>query len=376
MLSFFWYGAPMRRGLAFTLLLWTVTGWASVRVYDVTSLQSGGKIPLLSQKTVTFSPLKAGETILFEDKLPDANWSHPAEFQLVSADGTVLKRITSDLPPEALAKARLLRGPNQPLDGDIAPVFSLNAWGGQYRVANPKRFYAVAINGFAEQRHWNDLSFLYRTLTEVYGYQQDHIFVADSNHRTTKSDLNGDQTSDIGHGSSVSDVRILFEHLKATLTADDQLLVVVNTHGSMTKKGANLVLLDGEISATEFTTWLKELTVKNVIAVYEQCFSGGFVRPSIDLRTVAVSASTEQEFSWASMDLRFNEFLYLFTTALAFQNHEGQAFSADVNGDNFISVQEAYGFAILQERRRESPRFESSPNSGLALKLGIGELNP
>ena len=250
--------------------------------------------------------------------------------------------------------------------------FSMTAKRGVFRVEKPDTFHAVLINGAANQRHWNDFSFLYRTLVKVYGYLPKNITVLDGSFQNSDSDLDGDGVPDITMGSTIEDVKNVFANLKGRLAPDHQLLIAVNDHGGRKANESTFILQDGEMRMSEFLELYKELPSKRILSVHEQCYSGGFVRTSIDRGRVSMAAATDLELSWASMDRNFDEFIYRVTAAFAGQNHKGKRVNADFNRDGRVSAQEAFACASGADQRPESPLLESFANSGDASHIGLG----
>ncbi len=258
------------------------------------------------------------------------------------------------------------------LEDRLRADFKLNDLGGKLRVANPTHFYALLINGQGEAQHWNDFSFLYRVLTAIYGYDSSHIFIADTIHMDRAPDLNGDGIPDIHFGSRYDEVRKLMGDLKEKLTRDDQLLLVVTDHGELLAAEPTLLLFDREMKVGEFTQLLGAIPAGRVLAIYEQCFGGGFVRSSVAKGRVAMSASSSVEHSWASEDGRFDEFLYHLISAFAMQTHLAVPIRVDTDGNGRISAQEAFSYALGKDRAPESPLLESYRDTGAAKLIGFG----
>lgn len=328
---------------------------------------------LLGARSIRFKTLlKPGFRVEFEDKFPGANWGHPAVYRVRDERGKVVEEIHSLLPPVELPRAKKLSDLLASSPESNAVPMEVKDLGGALRIKESGRHFALLFNGHADQRHWNDFSFLYRTLTTVYGYDKGNIIVADGIHRGTMPDLDGDGVPDITHGSSLDDLKRIIDELKARLKKSDHLLLVVNDHGGTNGKESTILLFEGEITASEFGKLLAQLPPDKMLSIYEQCFSGGFVRPSIQDSRVAMAAATNTEFSWATADLRFDEFLYHLTSAFAMQTHEGIPVNADLNADGRISAQEAFSYASGKDSAPESPVLEASANSGMASAIGIG----
>jgi hypothetical protein len=340
--------------------------------YDLTHLAAShnGSIPLVGGKSLSLPSSWNRKRIVFVDLVPGANWRHPARIRVESPEGRLESEIRVDSPPPDLTSLEVISGvppvPRTPLE------FKVQNLKGRHRVADPDRHWAFLLNGNSEQRHWNDFSFLYRVLVEVYGYHPAQIVMADTVFQNRKPDLDGNGTPDIAFGSTQAEVKRAFAHLSSHLKKTDKLLFVVNDHGGIVDGEATIVLYDVEVKASAFLTQLATVPSQEVISVYGQCNSGGFVRPSIAQGRVAIAAATDLELSWATTDFQFDEFLYHFISALGFQRHDGTAVSADTDGDGRVSVKEAFVFAQAADKSPESPLLESFTNTGKAMDFGVG----
>lgn len=337
-------------------------------VYDITPLvlSDSRMVTLLGGRKVSV-PRGEFSRIHFVDEFPGANWEHPAK--LLFYNGTrKIAEIPVRLPPVGLTKKYKLGPP----DESEAPTFNISDLGGKYFLKNPSSFYALLINGYGDERHWNDFSFLYRVMTKVYGYLPQNIFVADDNFRQTAPDLDGNGTPDILHGSSVTDITGLLVLLSQRMQQPgDQLVMVVNDHGSTKDGESTLILSDGEMTASQFAKLVKKIPAEKVLSIFEQCFSGGFVRPTISPNRVSMAASTNLEISWASEDGLFDEFLYWVTSAFAYQKHDGTRVNADSDANGRVSVREAFVFGVANDKSWENPFTEAYLNSGAAFQLGF-----
>jgi hypothetical protein len=332
------------------------------------------RVSLTTGKALQFqTAFEPGMQILFEDLYPGANWAHPVRYKLVDKAGVIKETIEDRFPPSDWSQATLVSGEDSRVSTNIE--FKIKSLEGKYRVANQDRYYAIFINGQADKRHWNDFSFLYRVLTQVYGYSPKNIFIADSNFQTAAPDLDGNGTNDIQYASDVAGVTTLLKDAKDKVSANDHLLLAINDHGDLKEGQATLVLKDRDMKVAEFAPLFSEIKAKTVLSIFEQCYSGGFVRPVVARDRVAMAAATNSEFSWASMDLNFNEFIYHVISAFAHQRHDGTPVESDLNRDNFVSAQEAFAFAAAKDQRAESPFLESFNNSAGSVSIGVVSKN-
>jgi hypothetical protein len=328
--------------------------------------------PVWGGKTVNLeTALVNGNQVIFEDLMPGANWAHPAVFRVVSNTGAVLEEVKTSFPPEGIEDAPQVWGNR--VTPSRGPDFKIDDFGGKYHVANPEKFYAVLINGHADRRHWNDFSFLYRVLVKVYGYKRDNILVADSAFKDRLSDLDGEAKgkSEIQYGSTRQDIKTLMADVKAKLKAGDHLVLAINDHGGSIGGESTIVAYDGQMKVSEFAKLLKDIKAEKVLTMYEQCYSGGFVRPSVGYNRVSMSAATNSEYSWASMDLNFDEWIYYAIAAFGRQTYQGERITLDLTKDGKVSAKQAFAYSVSKDRRQESPLLESYNNSGMADRIGL-----
>lgn len=340
-------------------------------VYDVTGLFSSpsGEIPLIGGKSVRLNLTWGTSKVLFEDKMPGANWEHPAMFRVVNGNGKVTQEVAVSRPPQNLEGATVLSGVS-PFNAE-SPKFTLDTFGGKYKVADPTKYHAILINGHADLRHWNDHSFLYRVLTQIYGYDRANIIVVDGVYKDSKPDLDEDGKNDIAYSSTIQGITDAMTALKEKVKPGDSLLLSVNDHGGRIGNESTIIAYDGEVKASEFAKLLSEIKAEKVLTLYEQCHSGGFVRPSTGRNRVSMAAAREDEYSWASTDLNWDEWIYHVIVAFARQTHDGKAVDADKNRDDRISVTEAFSYSVAQDVAFESPLLESHANTGTAINLGV-----
>ncbi len=338
--------------------------------YDITDLyKNNQQLVLLSGNKIQLkSVLSSNMKVLFKDLKPNANWSHPAEIQVVnSKTNQPFEKIPVRFPPKSLSDAKVVSG--TPLRGEVFTGFNLNDFNGKYRVSDPSKYYAVLINGAGSERHYNDNAFLYRTLTKVYGYNPENIFMADSNFITSAADIDG--VTAIKYQTTKDSIKGIFATLKGKLTAEDHLLIATNDHGDRQGGNSTIVLADGEMNDTDFQAMITAIPAKEVLQIHEPCYSGGMVRPGAAPNRVVMAAATDVELSWGSDDGLWDTFIYNVVVAFAMQTPDGTLVGSDLDRDGRVSAQEAFAYAVAHDKSLESPVMESAPDTGDQQKIGL-----
>ncbi len=342
---------------------------------------------------------------IFVDAYPYAGWAHDCYIYKIPK----FMNPTSSLPQAELSAA--LRMP--PLDVEMEPleliarneisevpdVEKVEISPEQAAVA--ARTYAVIINGgyslrYNHIRFWNDCSYIYKVLTNKFGIPKNHIFpiMSDGTKKGNDTyaldsqknvvyfsqnlDLDGDGINEINMEASKENVRNTISSLINKLNKNDHLFIFTTGHGEISNgyKSSKLYLWDDHIEDHEFAELLAPITQKsvNVNVVMGQCYSGGFVDDLSKLGCVISTASDYDEMSYGDLSLGYDEFLYLWTTAIYGRFIEtntsiGTLHDLDKNGR--ISMYEAYIYAksrdrfinppLLKPNEKETPQYSSTP---------------
>jgi len=259
--------------------------------------------------------------------------------------------------------------------------------------------YAVLINGGynvanGSPTYWNDMSAMYKTLKNTYGYTDENIFVLNSDgtdpandmkvltdyydgdyhghyYASSALDLDGDSVSDIDYAATPSNLGIVFDTLSTTMTSDDMLFVMSTDHGARNGGANSSLYLWGEaVTDADFAAEVNKINNYALEAfVFQQCYSGGFLdNLAGDTRRVIVSSADYDETSWGwiagdpGLD-GYAEFAHHYTAAVAG--------SGDANGDGYVSLREAYDYALLNDYfgpngpdYRENPQYLNHEDTG------------
>lgn len=227
--------------------------------------------------------------------------------------------------------------------------------------------YAVILNGGKNmsanrESYWDDCSFFYITLRDVYCIPKENIKVIisdgtdssfdmkldgrDSVFISSPLDLDEDGIDDTEYAATKENLQKVFSELSSKVTANDNLLVFMVGHGGIDKAGVSHVCLWGDsISAPELSNMVKPIDAGYMTFVLGQCYAGGFEKYLRADNRLILSACRENEMSFGRPEGLYDEFVYQFTSALAGYTPYDEPVDADYNGDGTVSIVEAYRYA-------------------------------
>lgn len=334
--------------------------------------------------------------VFFVDDTPFANWAHPCRYILVSSvDGSwqIFNKsfFPLDWDTDYSSVSQILRPviPALPANTDVVI---------EPCEPNP-HLYAVFIVGDDAERFWNDISAMYVTLIEVYGYIKENIYVHYVEGNSTQqhgNDLDDDEVSDFDYPAYKNDIENTFNELsgnKSTmdeiteLEPDDQLFIYVDCHGEMSGGYHSICLpLENKVDPTgydyiadyEMAEYIEDIECAQIIALFQPCYMGGFKTELSDYENYEVACSNRTIItasnngpSYAEMSItnvKFNEFVFYWCAAVRGYyplNDEPWEISYDVisfpftdyyigheievnpddNGDGYIQMKEAFEYA-------------------------------
>jgi hypothetical protein len=337
--------------------------------------------------------------VFFIDDKPKTNWHHSCRYVFVDANSGDFSIVAnkSILPKywltdfDTISQIQLI--PQLQLQPALNPPM-VNA-------ALNEHLYAVIIAGDVNlgaggERFWRDVSMLYTTLKQVYGYTDANIIVHyyDGSSGSTKYNNQFDQLgyNEIDYPAYKESIHSTFTSLAVggsrELNSDDQLFVFTDDHGawdpianqSYAILPTNASNPDEHLWASDLASWSQNIKCSQMIFLLQQCFSGGFTVPLMSSsnalcknRTVNTSCSNSEE-SFSELKItkaKYTEFTYYWVSAMRgwfpkiddpwephlpvfpFPQDFFQFFGScghpddnpDVNGDNVVQMQEAFNWA-------------------------------
>ncbi|MFH2000108.1 MAG: C13 family peptidase [Planctomycetota bacterium] len=352
-------------------------------------LQAGASVETW-HKTAIVTPSEG--YVVFIDDMAYANFEHPCRYVFVDGKNGEMVMAEATTPPREMLKWREMETEASKVLSKARNVRPERAAKRAPSRKTPKggEYYAVLMSGGASSgnnhvRYWNDLSNIYVTLVDSYGYKDENIIVLcsdgldpapdQSNSLNSDPDLDGDGDDDIMYSCIVSNVQLVFNQLATTLTENDQLFIFTTDHGgsnsgwSVYENMWNFeTLADSALAAM-----VDALPDCTIITTMEQCYSGGFEDDLTATDRVFSSAAAYNEVSWAMPpDYVYDTYVFFWTAAVKGEDAYGVPCNADLNGDNLVSIHEAFVYAEANDISDETPQYDSVP-AGLGDILFLGQ---
>lgn len=328
--------------------------------------------------------------LVFADDEPFANFSHACRYLLYDANsGDFHTEVQAQFPPFVRAKPDTLKAFHEPSRFIVDPkLFKVRPIFRCPIFIPIGRRYAILFSGMSNTRHLNDLEFLYRTLIDVYAFNQRDIYVLNYDGTLNTQEVGvpthwpGDDTSYriqiTGEGTRTA-FEAAIDDLKGKIRHEDLLLIHTNNHGGYDDSPgtANICTYpdwDGYY-ANDFASKVGELPkFRSLIVMMEQCHAGGFNNPIIAKSTASAtsvaSAATEPNVSWGDGNWDF----FARDWIAAHAGHDalgaGLAFSPDTSANGKIEAEEAYAYANAVRYSDDSPNFTESSEAGGDIALG------
>lgn len=222
--------------------------------------------------------------VFFVDDFVFANWAHPCRYIFMNYENGEYQIVSEEWFPLDMDDFEKISG----IEYRGENLLQTNPYAALEIVEENPNLYAVIINGGVNPlnnhiRYWNDMSAIFCTITQVYGYMPENIYVHSTDGTPANNhgslDLDGPPTSiDIEFPASKSSIENTFQTLANEMGPEDQLFIYVTDHGS-TISGESYICLWGtdKITSSELEQMLSPINVAEIIVVMEQCFSGGFI---------------------------------------------------------------------------------------------------
>ncbi|MBF0107824.1 MAG: hypothetical protein HQL76_01425 [Magnetococcales bacterium] len=344
------------------------------------SIDKGKSLVLGLGRQVTVTKKSA---LVLVDHAPLHNWGHPCELMLYDVEnGEHYETHASQLPPDSYhhtpknytaIHAPLVHRPEK--ISNTVEQASIPQLDNALANVTGKR-YAILFSGMSNNRHLNDLEFLYRTLINVYNFDAANITVLNYDGTVNYSgdpqpvvNWPGNNTPYTirvnGQGTNVQ-LGAALDAIKGKLQANDLLLIHTNNHGGGQPSDPEAWLCCypnwDSFTATQFGNKIGALpTIASLIVMMEQCHSGGFqsavINNSKATATSFAAACIATANSMGGPD--FDPFAKDWIAAVTGKNPNGSALSQPV--PNPASARNAFDYANAVKVAGDSPVFADNP---------------
>ena len=334
--------------------------------------------------------------LVFADDYPRANFAHDCRYLLFHPKtGELRREIAARFPPYGERPPETLVPFHQPFRVQPSQyLFKVWPYFRCPRLVPDGARYAILFSGMSNLRHLNDLEFCYRMLIDEYSFNSDNIYVL--NYDGTMNTQDGAPTTGWPGDGTAYRIKVTgkgdrpafqnaFDDLKNKIGSSDLLFIHTNNHGG-NSSGQSFLCQYGtsqgpihawdEYWANDFCSDLGGLPkYRSLIAMMEQCESGGFNSPVISGNTAInssiASAAPANLSSWSTSDGNFDVFALQWISAQFGHNANGSSLGSnpDVDGDGSIQAEEAYDYAVSNDSA-DSPTYQESSEAGGDITLG------
>jgi hypothetical protein len=346
----------------------------ATNLYAMEEVQSVGSVLRARHQEISITrPTVA----VFVDEEPLANWSHDCKYLLHDAEsGELYEEVRASFPPYLVNPPKTFRAFHTPV---VAWTPERRIWPIEPPIVYwkiPKgRRYAILYSGASNNRHVNDMEFLYRQLVDRFFFREADITVLNydgtlnySGNPKPVANYPGDgtayQMSIDGPGTRQALLDAI-DALKSSLKQDDLLFIHTNNHGGHDGSESYLCTYSGaDCLASDFCAKLAQLpTYGDLVVMMEQCHSGGFndgvIENSTAARTTFSAACTEGKNSIGGPE--FDPFARDWISALAGADPYGAALVAnpDYDASGKVSAREAFAYADDVHHPYDSPVYSA-----------------
>jgi hypothetical protein len=354
-------------------LSWTAARTSNLHI-ETRVLKRGERVLAYKQ------PIKIEtETIMvFADDAPRYNWAHPCRYLLHDAKtGELYREVKAQFPPYMaevpntfLPFHEPVRIPKEELLWPIWPPFRC-----PFRWIRGRR-YAILFSGASNNRHTNDLEFLYRALRNLYNFQAADIIVLNYNGTINYSGnpqpvtkWPGDNTAyqmPVNGKGTKADLEAALDTVKGKLKSEDLLLIHTNNHGGHNGTESYLCTFSGaDYLASDFANKLGTLpSYRCLMVMMEQCHSGGFNAPILSHSTAALTSVSSAcvELNNSIGGAQFDPFARDWIAAMSGHMPNGGALASnpDTDGTGKVSAREAHNYADAVHDPYDTPVYDES----------------
>jgi hypothetical protein len=372
---------------------------ANLHLYDEV-LEVGQKLKAGPLET----KIEKKTAFVFVDLMPNYNWAHACLILLYDTEkGQLYKTLEARFPPTVMeqkpANVEAFHMPVKQIDTQKERLAKkVSGLGNLFRTAITNR-YAILFSGNSNNRHLNDLEFLYRTLIDVYGFFPENIYTLNYdgtlNYKWAPNPIGnwpGDNTpyrlsGHINGPGTQQTMESALDAIAAKIKSDDLLFIHTNDHGAGPGDGVDdYCLCTYDLThnssfvpyyVSSFVAKLKSLPqFGKLMVMMEQCRSGGFVDPIINNSPAKQThvAAAVQASGYSLAGVNFDPFAEDWIAGVTGRYQSGAILSqtVDSNNDGRISAAEAFNYANAVRHQGDLPTFADKPSGdGSYMFLGL-----
>ncbi len=344
--------------------------------------------------------------LVFVDPSPSANWGHECYYYYIDKNKSLPSALTKTIQqfPPKLEMKTMSEVNEKPDNGNLAfNGFIIPNIPAPTAYDNTNT-YAIIISGGIDKysnnnRYWNDCSFIYTTLKNIYRIPKNNIYFAmgdgDNPADDTRMcssvypyqvfasaplDLDGDGINDLKYSATKDNISSIFTELSQKMPQNSHLFVYVIDHGGYDPQKGSFICLwnDKRLYTNELKEYFDRIDCSNKTLVLGQCNSGGFLNAFEEDGIITMSAAPHNKSSYSILlpyvGLVYDEFVLHFTSAMSgytpivIANEEAKRYEvkfqkncfADTNNDLLVSMLEAFDYA-LSTKIKDDPQYQSMP---------------
>ena len=218
--------------------------------------------------------------------------------------------------------------------------------------------YAVLYCGGIDElnlynRFWNDLTSLYLVLL-MYGYQPANIRVV------YRDGTGNDNQIPVDAEANSAGLSGVLADLQTEMGASDKLFMYITNHGNVGIFGSWYA---PAISYSSVNTWISSITMDSLILISQTCRSGSLIPTLSGPNRLLISACNASGSAWmADTEGPWDEFSFHFFSALLQYRINGDPTPvlSDVNYDGYVSMTEAFNYAVTQDNTGAQPLLDDN----------------
>ena len=377
--------AQILQDSALVILKNNIVNYDDCDIYSVNdTIDASDTIKLIGSRIIM--PPQGRNWMFFVDEKPLANWAHPCKYVFININTGLCNIINSNMPAINIKMIAIKIVPRTGYSNK--DIFRIEK---QRTQCTLEHNYAVIISGGANcednhERYWNDCAAIYSMLVNKYGYDRNKIYVIISDgtnpgndrHRdanplrmpeiydSSPLDLDDDGLDDIQYAATKANISYVFNSLSNIITTEDDVFIFTTDHGDTTNNQSVLNLWHDEVmTRAEFAVEVNKINNARAINILmEQCFSGGFLSVLCGNNRVVMTACSNNEESHSLQNRSYDEFCYHWISAMNGATPSGVIVNADSNNDEYVSMKEAFDYAVDNDNQSEHPQYCSDGTQG------------